>query len=211
VHPFDRVPAPTATKVPVLVGTNRDENALFVAGDPRRRRLEESELLERLDTLLGDRRYEILATYREQRPDDSPWDLFVGITSEARRLAATKLAERVSAAGGEVFMYLFTWESDYKGGLLKASHAMEIPFVFDNVDVAPMTGESTDRYDLAATISESWLAFARSGNPDHAGTPHWPAYDAETRATMILDAPTRIEDDPAAEERTVWGDLDLYR
>jgi para-nitrobenzyl esterase len=211
VHPFDLVPAPTATKVPVIVGTNRDENALFVAADPRRRRLEEDELLERLDPLLGDRRDEILATYRKQRPDDTPWDLFVGITSESRRLAATKLAERLSAAGGEVFMYLFTWESDFRGGLLKASHAMEIPFVFDNVDAAPMTGDRPDRDEFAASISETWIAFARNGNPDREGAPHWPAYDAETRSTMILDVPIRIEDDPAAAERTVWGDLDLYR
>ncbi|HJM75504.1 MAG TPA: carboxylesterase/lipase family protein [Dehalococcoidia bacterium] len=211
VHPFDAVPTPTATKVPVIVGTNRDENALFVARDPQRVGFDEDQLLERLDPLLGDRRDEILATYREQRSDDSPWDLYVGITSESRRLAATKLAERISAAGGEVFMYLFTWESDFRDGVLKASHAMEIPFVFDNVDVAPMTGERPDRSDLAESISETWLAFARNGDPDREGAPHWPTYDAETRSTMILDVPTRIEDDPAAAERTVWGDLDIYR
>ncbi len=211
VHPFDPVPAPTATKVPVIVGTNKDENALFLAGDPRRRRLDEGELLERLDPLLGVRRDDILATYRMHRPDDTPWDLLVGITSEARRLAATTVAERISAAGGEVFMYLFTWESDFRGGLLKASHAMEIPFVFDNVDLAPMTGDRPDRYDLAATMSETWLAFARNGSPDHESLPHWPAYDGETRSTMIFDVPSRAENDPRAEERTVWGDFSLYR
>ncbi len=212
VHPFDPVPAPTAVNVPLLLGTNKDENALFLAGDPRRRRLEEHELLERLDSLLGDRRDEILATYREHRPDDTPWDLLIGITSESRRLAATTVAERRAAAGGApVFMYLFTWESDFRGGLLKASHAMEIPFVFDNVDLAPMTGDRADRYELAATMSEAWLAFARNGDPNGEGLPSWPAYDATSRSTMLFDVPSRAEDDPRSEERTVWGDLDLYR
>lgn len=212
VHPFDPVPAPTAVNVPLLLGTNKDENALFLAGDPRRRRLEEHELLERLDPLLGDRRDEILAVYREHRPDDTPWDLLVGITSEARRLAATTVAERQSAAGGApVFMYLFNWESDFRGGLLKASHAMEIPFVFDNLDRMEMTGERPDQHDLAATISEAWLAFARNGDPNGEGLPDWPAYEAASRTTMLFDTPSGAVDDPRSEERTVWGDLALYR
>ncbi len=45
------------------------------------------------------------------------------------------LAERKAAASPAlVFMYLFTWETDYLGDLFKAYHVFEIPFVFDNID-----------------------------------------------------------------------------
>src|SRR5215208_5494777 len=204
-HPFDPVAAPTAAPVPVLIGTNKDEMALFLAGDPRRRRLEEHELLERLTPVLGDRRDEILAVYREQRPGATLWDLLVGILSEDRRLRSILLAERKLALGGApVFMYLFTWESDYLGGLFKASHAMEIPFVFDNVELAPLTGSRPDRQQLADVMSEAWLAFARGGDPNHEALPAWPAYDTERRATMIFDVPSKVEDDPRRAERLVW-------
>ena len=211
-HPFDPVAAPSAANVPLLIGTNKDETALFLAGDPRRRRLEESELIERLTPLLGDRRDEILAVYREQRPGATPWDLLIGIASEATRLRSIQLAEAKIAGGpAPVFMYLFTWESDFLGGLFKSSHAMEIPFVFDQPEIAPLTGPKPDRGELAAWMSEAWTAFARNGDPNTAELPHWPRYDSSTRATMIFDVPCRMENDPRREERRVWEGTALRR
>jgi para-nitrobenzyl esterase len=213
VHPFHPVAAPTSVDVPLLLGTNKDEATLFEAADPRRRRLTDAELEARVAPLLGDRMQEILAVYRRCRPEASPWDLWIAIRSEDRRLAAQKVAARRTAAGGApVFLYLFTWESDHLGGLLKASHAMEIPFVFENVDTAPMTGQRADRHALAAIMSEAWTTFARTGNPHGADSslPPWPPFDAQARTTMIFDTPCRAEHDPRREEREVWGDLDLY-
>ena len=207
-HPFDPVAAPSAANVPLLIGTNKDEAALFMAGDPRRRRLEEHELVERLKPMLGERWEEILAVYRANRPDDTPWDLLIGIASERTRLASIQLAERKAAGGpAPVYMYLFTWESDALGGLFKSAHAMEIPFVFDHPDVAPFTGTKPDRSELAAAMSQAWAAFARTGNPNHDGLPAWPVYETTSRTTMIFDTPCRVEDDPRREERLVWNGM----
>jgi len=209
-HPFDPVAAPTAADVPLIIGTNRDESALFLAGDPRRRRLDESELRERLATSLGDRMESILGVYRRIRPDATPWDLLIGITSEDRRLGCIKLVERKLAGGtAPVFMYLFTWESDYLGYLFKACHALEIPFVFDNVDEALLTGDRSDKYELAAAMSEAWIAFARSGDPSHPGIPKWEPYTADNRATMLFDVPCRVEIDPAREELDAWEGMEV--
>jgi len=221
-HPFDPEAAPTAVSIPLMIGTNRDESALFVAGDSRRRVLEESELRERLVPRLGDRADGIIDVYRKTRPEATPWDLFVGITSEDRRLGCIRLAERklaggparrpsVTPAGGPapVFMYLFTWESDYLGYLFKACHALEIPFVFDNVDAALLTGTRPNRYELAAAVSEAWLAFARNGNPSHPGIPKWEPYTIEDRATMLLDVPCRMESDPGREELDAWAGMEV--
>jgi para-nitrobenzyl esterase len=168
--------------------------------------------LERLEPMLGDRRDEILGVYRAQRPNDTPWELLIGIASEATRLASIQLAERKIAGGpAPVFMYLFTWESDHLGGLFKAAHAMEIPFVFDHPDAVPMTGSRPDRYQLAASMSLAWAAFARSGDPNHDGLPEWPAYDTQRRATMLFDVPCRTEHDPRREERLAWEGIALRR
>ncbi|MBI4766048.1 MAG: carboxylesterase/lipase family protein [Deltaproteobacteria bacterium] len=85
-HPFDPVAAPSMIDVPLIIGTNRDEAALFLAGDPRRRRLTEPELRERLTPVLGERLDQVIDVYRKSRPKATPWDLLVGILSEARRL-----------------------------------------------------------------------------------------------------------------------------
>jgi len=206
-HPFDPIAAPTAVNVPVLIGTNKDESALFAAADPKRRKLTEEDLLKRLDRMLGDRRDEILAVYRRERPEATPWDLYIGIRSEGARLRSIQLAERKAAAGGApVWMYLFTFESNAMGGLFKSAHALEIPFVFNNPDIAPFTGTGEERYALAASMSSAWANFARHGDPNGPGLPEWPAFDATTRATMIFNVPCRVANDPRKAEREVWRD-----
>ena len=208
--PFDPVAPETAADVPIIIGTNRDENALFAAADPRRRRLEESELQERLAPVLGDRLERVVGAYRKSRPEASPWDLYVGITSEPRRLGCVKLVERqLAKARAPVFMYLFTWESDYLGYLFKATHALEIPFVFDNVGAALITGDRPNKAELAQSMSEAWIAFARNGNPSHPGIPDWAPYTTDDRATMIFDVPCRMENDPAREELDAWEGMEV--
>jgi para-nitrobenzyl esterase len=81
-------------------------------------------------------------------------------------------------------------------------HCMEVPFVFDHVDNTPfMNGTGADRAALAARMSEAWVSFARTGNPNHAGLPSWPAFDAATRSTMVFDTECRAVNDPYGQER----------
>ncbi|MBU4317454.1 MAG: carboxylesterase family protein [Proteobacteria bacterium] len=211
-HAFMPDAAPTAVNIPLIIGTNKDESALFSAADPKRVSFDEEELHRRLDRLLGERKTEILDVYRQNRPRATPWDLYIGTISESMRLWSIQLAEKKAAAGGApVYMYLFTWESNYMGGIFKSCHAMEIPFVFNNPDIAPFTGKGNARHELAASMSQSWINFARSGDPNVQGLPHWPSYDKENRTTMIFDTPCRVENDPRKEERQVWKGKPLLR
>jgi para-nitrobenzyl esterase len=168
-HPFDPVAAPEAAQVPMLIGTNKDEAALFLVRQPQAGELTFDQLYERLRPTLGDRSEAIVAVYRQQRPAATAWDLLVGISSEDRRLLSIETAERRAASSATpVFMYLFTWESDAAHGLMKAAHSLDVPFVFDTVDASPIVGRRPDQQQLADAISETWLAFARSGNANHA-------------------------------------------
>jgi para-nitrobenzyl esterase len=102
-------------------------------------------------------------------------------------------------------MYLFTWETPVLNGRLKSTHALEIPFMFDNLSPARnFTGESLELVPLAEKMSEAWLAFARDGKPGYRGLPAWPAYDPEERATMLFDTAYRVENDPFGEVRRAW-------
>jgi para-nitrobenzyl esterase len=177
-----------------------------------RRRLTEEELCERLITLLGDKRDSVLNVYKKTRPDDTPWDLLIGIASEGMRLRAVQLAERKAAGGpAPVYMYLFNWQSDFLGGLFKAGHGLEIPFVFDITDDVGMTGDRPDKHELAAQVRDAWAAFARSGDPNHPGIPKWEPYTVDNRATMLFDVPCKTEVDPGREELDAWEGVELRR
>ena len=211
-HPFDPVAAPTGLNVPVIVGTNRDESATFLANDPKRRRLSEAELRQRLVSLCGDRVDSIISVYEKSRPTATPWDLLIGIQSEGARRSSIVLAERKAAAGGApVFMYLVTYQSDFLGGLFKAGHGIEIAYVFDVVDDVPYVGSRPDRQELAAAMREAWLAFGRTGNPSHAGIPKWEPYDTKNRATMVFDVPSRLVNGPFREELDAWKGMEIRR
>ena len=65
---------------------------------------------------------------------------------------------------------------------------MELPFMFNNVAVQrEMTGSSESAYKLQEVISNYWLAFIKTGDPNVPGQPVWEPYNEETGPCMILD------------------------
>ena len=125
------------------------------------------------------------------------------------RMPAVRLAETQSShRQADTRMYLFAWRTPVLGGRLGALHGVDVPFVFGNLHapgVELYTGNGEDRRALSDLILEAWIAFARSGDPNHPGLPNWPAYRDDARATLILDGTTTAEDDPLAEERSIWA------
>ena len=95
-----------------------------------------------------------------------------------------------------------------RDGKLRAFHTIEIPFVFGNLDAGkPMTGTGEDRQALSDRMSNAWVAFARTGDPNHTGLPHWPAFSNQERATMIFNDECKVLNDPNGEERKMLRSL----
>lgn len=204
--PFEPVAPRISASVPLMIGTNTDEMLLFFAGQPWFEKLDEAAMRERVRMFVDQRPDEIAAAYRRARPRDSARELFSAIASDAgMRIPSLVIAERKVALGAApVFVYLFTWETAALGGSLKSPHTLEIPFVFDNVGNSALAGNAPARFALADKMSRTWVAFARSGNPNHDRIPEWPAYSIERRPTMIFDDQCRVEFDPYAAERRAW-------
>jgi len=111
-----------------------------------------------------------------------------------------------SAAQARTWVYQINWPSPVAGGKFGAPHTIDIPFFFDNLSVAQgVVGEGTVAVSaaqpLADAMSESLIAFARTGNPNSAAVPNWPSYDLKGRATMIWNVPPKVENDPRGRER----------
>ena len=210
--PLDAIGDGLARRVPVLVGTNRDESKLFLFLDPEGGALDEAGLEARAAELLGPRAPRVIATYRDARRARgeavAPAEIWSAIESDrTMRHPAMRLAERQRAHQPRTYAYLFTWPSPFMGGALGACHALELPFVFGTLGhpmLRPFAGKGPAAEALAARIQDAWIAFARAGDPSHGGIGVWPAYDAAARATMILDRECRVESAPREPERAVW-------
>jgi para-nitrobenzyl esterase len=107
-------------------------------------------------------------------------------------------------------MYQFTWETDFKHGMFKAGHSVEIPFVFDTIDDMEMSGQKPDRPQMVENMSNAWIAFARTGSPSHPGIPRWGTYSAGHRETMLIDVPCRVALDPDRDEIAAWDGIDVF-
>ncbi len=209
-HPFEPASALSAD-IPILTGSNECEGIPY--GNPNdpywtTDLQSDAELRDRVKQMLriGDADADrLIALYRAGRPKDSAGDLaavVAGDTSILRQAWYTIAERKFSQGRAPVYLYSFNWRSPVRGGKLRCMHCMELPFVFDHPDLIQfMTGTGRDRYELAKNMSEAWVAFARTGNPNHAGIPRWEPWNPERWPTMVFNTETRAVNDPWGDER----------
>jgi para-nitrobenzyl esterase len=201
--PFTPDAPAVSADVPVLVGWAKDEMTIFTAGEPWFGRMTEADLQTRMKPF-GEAGQTLLAALRRAYPDYSPTYLWVQVMSSGLGLGGSEtLADRKAAQGkAPAYVYMTTWETPAGGGVFRSPHTIEIPFMLYSFDkVRAFVGPGPEPKRMAEQIAGSWVAFARTGDPNHAGVPHWPAYDAKTRPVMEFNLPSRVVNDPLAEVR----------
>jgi para-nitrobenzyl esterase len=207
--PFTPDASPLAAGIPLLIGTNKDENTLFMFSHPKFGSFTDEDVERHATTAVGERAPALIAELKAVFPDYSPTHLVAAVgTATGMWANSITLAERKAAQGGPVWMYLLTWETPVARGRLRCPHALEIPLVFDNVEKArSFVGRGEAPQQVADQMSAAWLAFARSGDPNTPSLPAWPAYDAERRATMVFDLESQVVEDPFPRLRRVLQDV----
>ena len=156
----------------------------------------------------------ILEVYKDTMKDiasANPIEIFDAIgTDFVFRIPEIRFAEAHQIHNSNVYNYLFTWPSPAFKGKLGSCHAMEIPFAFGTLDIPRADlffGKGPDADLLSEMMMDTWIAFARTGNPNHKDIPEWPAYDAEKRATMVLGTEWKVENALLDKERKAWDGL----
>jgi len=203
-----------AKDIPLLIGTNRDEMKFMEEKlDPYLSEITSETLLKRITDYLKNEQLakELINTYKKEREGilpNEPLDILGAFQTDYYfRILSIRVAEAQRRHQKNTYMYLFTWPSPWMDGKLGACHALEIAFAFGTLD-KPGTdifcGKGKDAEGLSKRMMDVWIAFARSGDPNHKNIPEWPPYDSVNRSTMILDKEFKIVNDPFGKEREAW-------
>jgi para-nitrobenzyl esterase len=206
-HPFEPQASALSADVPMIIGTTLNE-FVTALNHPEYENMTSADLEQRVRAAFGDKAPQVLAAFRRRTPNAKPFDVWSRVAaSSVRQSALAQAAAKAAAGRAPAYVYWFTWQTPILDGRPRAFHCSEIAFVFDNTDRCEnMTGGAADARALAAIMSEAWIHFARTGDPNHAGMPKWPAFSTSSSPTMIFDNRSRAENGPDADEQRSVAD-----
>lgn len=213
--PFDPDAPPQSARLPMVLGNTHDETRTLIGrGDASIFALTWETLRSKLDAnspFMGTLdRGAVIAAYRRMYPVYTPADVFFAATTASRSWrgqvieAERRAADPVSA--DRTWVFQLDWRTPIDGGRWGAHHGLDVPLTFDNVPLAPhMVGSGPDAQTVADQMSDTVLAFARTGRPENPRIPAWPTYDLARRRTLIFDETPSIVDDPRGGERRLFS------
>lgn len=203
---WPKAPAISAD-VPLMIGSTATEMSMLMGMfDPATFDLDEAGLRERTAVWYApDKLDEVIATFRARSPNVAPARIYFDIATATvfRRGAWTHADLKSEQNKAPVWLYEIDWVTPVDGGKWGSPHSLEHPFVFDNVARSEsMVGAvQAGPQRMADQISPTWIAFARSGNPNNPAIPHWPTYTPANRTTMVFDTTSQAVKDFREDER----------
>ncbi|MBX5204098.1 carboxylesterase family protein [Rhizobium sp. NZLR1] len=230
-HPGSPEAIDNSKSIPLLVGTNEAEGTfpLLIANLLKAPADEKSVIgiLEQLFSKVVDesrtKLAELIDATKKKNPDIDPYHLLVAVSTELwmTRDAIEQAESRFEHSASDVYMYRFGWKEPCFGGEW-ATHAAELPFLFDHLDIDLIWGDSNldaarqkldpngNRHKLRDAVIGLWSSFARDGKPFANALPTWPAYDTKTRQVMRLDSESVVIADPlGGDVRKLLASLDV--
>jgi para-nitrobenzyl esterase len=180
----------------VIVGSNAREWGLFQAIGASPRPASVAALNAILDAQFGPLSPALKVVYPATDATASATYLRL-LTDYLFRCPARQLARQLTANGNSVYLYSF------EEGL--AYHAFELPYVFGNPN--PTLGAPTLVEPLREAVQTYWTTFAQDGDPNAAGLPEWPAYDAASDPHMTLKAAPVVGTALAKAQCDFWASL----
>jgi para-nitrobenzyl esterase len=195
-QPFDPDAPEVSADVPMIIGTTATEYTYLLAENDPNLHLSEAEMRAKLAPVLGDQTDRVITQYKATRPTATPTELYWSINTEMSTVhgAHVQAARKAAQGRAPAYVYQFAWRTKVLGGVYMSPHTIEIPFAFDNTDrlASEVGSNQSELKSLTSMVSGSWIAFARTGNPNGAGRPNWPPYTPDQRAIMVIDVKSHL-------------------
>ena len=201
--------------VPLIIGTNKHEAALFkwmksplMPITPHEIRRMFAEMAAEQPDVQLPTEDQIGAVYRSRRTKTRG----MGVARDVGfRMPSVWLAEGHSAVA-PVYLYRFDWSTPMLKALgIGATHATELPYVWGNLIAGPKDftfklGGLKTGAAVSARIRARWVNFAVEAKPNGLpGEPEWPPYHEADRACLIIDRRDAIVNDIDLHIRATWG------
>lgn len=202
-HPFDPGAPMESADVPVIISTTLEDAALRLTNFD----LDEAGLHDILAKAYPGKADEILALYRRADPKKSAYLIQAQVLTDAggRRNAIIQGERKAALGRAPAYMYIWEWATPAYDGKFGAVHGHDVDASF-HIYRSNMAGSGSKAgRAMCDRLAAAWVAFAKTGDPNNEHIPHWPAYEAANRATLVLDDVTRVENDPRAEMRKYWA------
>ncbi|HKF47724.1 MAG TPA: carboxylesterase family protein [Terracidiphilus sp.] len=187
-QPFDPQASPLSADVPLIAGSTLNEFTSGV-GRPDAFSLTAEQLQKQAAEAFHDRASQIIDSYKQLYPNANPFQLWSVIaTSGVRRNVIEQCKRKAAQNSAPAYCYQFAWQTPVLDGRLMSFHCSELAFVFNNTARCDrMTGDGEAARALAAKMSDAWIAFARTGDPNTKGLPHWKPFTDAAKTTMVFD------------------------
>ncbi len=196
--PVETIAAGSTRGKRLLIGTNREESALFIGPHPKHDATAAD--VGNLSLAKFDAVYQkYKALYPEMNDEQRR---IRALTAEEYWVPSLRVADALVRGGGEAFVYELTFAESSGRMSGYAYHSLDVFLVWDKPHRVVLN--AVDEAALAGTMHAAWLAFIQGKIPAATGLPAWPAYKTATRPTMMLDSASRVEERPQEAELRLW-------
>lgn len=189
-QPFSPGFADISKEIPLMIGSTLNELMKTYYG------VKDMTLEQAKDSLAkeyGDKTDQYIELFAKAYPDYTPQDL-LSIDKNFRPYTIRTADARAMESTAPLYVYFLAWKSQVDNASKGSFHGLDIPLAFNNVDLRPdWTGNTEEAWQLADKMSDAWLNFVKTGNPNVKGKlPDWETYTKENGATMYFDNECRI-------------------
>ncbi len=204
--PFETRAPEMSADIPLMIGTCQDEALYRLADEPGIYDITREAAIDRLARVTGmssEMAGRVYGLYARKLAAAQPIDIYVAIMTDQRFRLNTVRAAGMKADQGRApaYLYRFTWRSPVRGGRLKSIHTIEVPFIFGTMETAEdLLGNGPELEALSEIVMGTWVAFARTGDPNNTAIPRWTPYSTTGHATLLFNsAPSVVSDPPGPE------------